>query len=82
MRITCYALFERQYVQMIKHVIPLCKNPTNIYHLNLFRIVEIIYHLYIKYELYNLEYNKYTGFSMNANSYMEQWVSGVIIIHS
>ena len=39
-------------------MIPLCKNSTDRYHLNILRIIVIIYHIYIEYELYNLSYTK------------------------
>ena len=42
--------------------IPFCKILTNRYHLNLLMIVTLIYHIYIEYELYNLEYHENMGF--------------------
>ena len=61
-RMTCYDLFKRQYKQMRKKIIPLCKNSPNRYDLNLLRIITLIYHMYIEYELCNLAYNKNTVF--------------------
>ena len=58
MRITCNSISERQHKHMRQILIPLCKNPTDIYHLNILRIIKIIYHLYIGCEFYNLEYTK------------------------
>ena len=46
---------------MIKMLIPLCVKSTDIYHLNILMIIEIIYHIYIEWELNNLAYNKNTG---------------------
>ena len=53
---------------MRKKSIPLCKNPIDRYYLNIFRIIKLIYHMSIEYELYNLAYNKTQIFSMNINS--------------
>ena len=53
-RITFTSIFEIQHKQMRKILIPLCKKSTEIYHLNISRIIAIIYHIYIERELYNL----------------------------
>ena len=42
---------------MRKIFIPVCKYLTGRYNLNILRIITLIYHIYIEYELYNLEYN-------------------------
>ena len=49
-------IFQRQNKQMRKMLIPLCNNSTDIYHLNVLRVFNIIYHMYIKCESYYLEY--------------------------
>ena len=49
-RLPYSGLFERQYKQIRKIFIPLCKNSTNRYHLNILRIITPIYHMYIEYE--------------------------------
>ena len=64
-----------------KILIPLCKNPTDIYHLSTLRIIAIVYHIYIECELYNLEYKK-RGISLNRNSKIQQLLIGKIINHS
>ena len=55
MILTCYSLFERQYIHTRKKK-TLCKSSTNRYHFNILRIITFIYHMYIEYELYNLAY--------------------------
>ena len=42
-------------------MISLCKNSTDRYHLNILSIIDIIYHMYIEYELYLLAYIKNPG---------------------
>ena len=59
--LTCSGLFERHYKQMRKIFILLCKNLTDKYHLNISRIITLIYHIFIEYESYNLAYNKTLG---------------------
>ena len=54
MRIICEGLFQREHRQMTKLSIPLYKHSTNGYHLNILRIIAIVYHLYIESGLYNL----------------------------
>ena len=43
---------------MVEIFIPLCKNSTNRYPLNILTIITLIYHMYIEYKLYNLSFNK------------------------
>ena len=62
MIIACSDLFERQYKQMIIFFVLFCKKSPSRYYLNLLRTIELFYHLYIQHEIYNLEYNKNTGF--------------------
>ena len=71
--LTCSGLSERQYEQMRKRFIPLCKKSIGRYHLNILRIITLIYHMYIEYELYNLTYNKTTGLI-----YENQFISATI----
>ena len=47
---------------MRKTFIPLCKKSTDRYHFNILRIITLIYHMYIEYELYNLAENITPGF--------------------
>ena len=61
MRLIRSGLYERQYKQMRKIFIPLCKKSPYKYNLNMLRIIVLIYHMYIEYELYNLAYNKNPG---------------------
>ena len=56
MRLIFKGLFQREHQQIKKLMIPVCKNSTDIYHLNVLIIIAIIYHLYIERELYNLDY--------------------------
>ena len=42
---------------MRKIFITLCKNSTDKYHLNILKIIALIYHIYTEYEFYNLAYN-------------------------
>ena len=58
MRIICEGLFQREHRHMTKLSIPLYKHSTNGYHLNILRIIAIVYHLYIESGLYNLAYAK------------------------
>ena len=46
---------------MRKMLILLCKIFTDRYHLNILRIIAIIYHIYIGCELYNLAYGNKMG---------------------
>ena len=48
-RLTYSGLFERQYKQMIKIFITLCKNSTERYSSNILRIITLINHMYIEY---------------------------------
>ena len=65
-----------------KHSFSCVKNTTETYRLNLLSIIKLVYHMYIEYELYKLAYKKIMVFPMKINSYMEPWVSWMIIIHS
>ena len=76
MRPKVSTLSQRQYIQMRFFIIPLCKKSTDRYHLNILRIIPLIYHMFIEYELYNLTYNKNTGFLYKyrfINSTMGRW---------
>ena len=53
MRVTCAKLFQIQHQQMKKVLIPLRKYFTERYYLNIFRIIAVIYHIYIGCEIYN-----------------------------
>ena len=66
MRLTCSGIFDRKYIYMI-FFITLCKKSTGVSFLNILRIITIIYHMYIGYELYNLAYLK-RFFYMNIYS--------------
>ena len=66
---------------MKKIFIPLSKKSPNGYYFNLLRIIALVYHIYIKYELCKLAKNNNTGFSMKVNICREQWVSGMNIIN-
>ena len=57
-RIMCTSIFEIKHKHKRKIFIPLCTNSTDRYHLNKLKIIAIIYHNYIEYKLYNLEYTK------------------------
>ena len=57
-RTLCTSIFERQHKEMIKILIHLCKKSTDRYHLNILRIITIIYHIHIECELYNLSYTE------------------------
>ena len=81
MWIICDSIFGRQHNQIRKILIPLCKKSTYRYHLNILRIVSIVYHIYIECELYNLAYTRIWMWYMKMNSYVQQWVSGMIMIH-
>ena len=56
MRLICDHIFQRQHHQIIKLVITLCKHSIDRYNLNIMRIIGIIYHIHIGFELYNLAY--------------------------
>ena len=61
---------------MTKLLTPLCKNSTDIYHLNILRTIAIIYHINIEYELYNLAYINKPGWCYEQefiNSTMGKW---------
>ena len=53
MRVVCDHIFKRKHQQMTKILIPLCKNYTDRYHLNILRIIAIVYHIYIEFEFYS-----------------------------
>ena len=55
-RVIYTSLFQMQHKQMTKILIPLCKYSTDRYHLYILIIITIIYHIYIKCELYILAY--------------------------
>ena len=67
MRMKYSSLYEIQFKRG-GGFIPLCKRSPVIYYLNLLRIITLVYHMYIEYGLYNLEY---TGFYMKVNPYKE-----------
>ena len=63
--------------------IPLSKQSHNIYYLNLLRIITLVYHMYIEYELYNLAYIKHTGFiceSQFIEGTMSKWDYHYILV--
>ena len=47
MRVLRDSIFQRQPKQMTKILIPSCRNSTDIYHLNILRIITIIYQIFI-----------------------------------
>ena len=57
-KLICDHKFQKQHKQTRKILILLCKNSTDRYHLNILRIITIIYHIYIECESYNLAYKK------------------------
>ena len=54
MIVICESVFQAQQWSMNKMLIPLYKNTSDIYHLNILIIIAIICHIYIESELYNL----------------------------
>ena len=58
MRVICDSIFQIQHLKMKKMLILLCKNSSGRYHLNILRIIAIIYHINIERELYNLACEK------------------------
>ena len=57
MRDTCAQLFVGKYKQLRKRFIHFCLNSPDIYYFNILRIITLVYHMYIDYEIYNLAYN-------------------------
>ena len=57
MRDTCDEIFRKQYIQLMTLFIPLRHDSHDRYYLNLFRIITILYHLYIYYEIDHMAYN-------------------------
>ena len=39
-------------------MMPLCKNTSEIYHINILIVINIIYHIYIEIKLYQLAYRR------------------------
>ena len=79
---TCDQLFIGQYIQLRTLLIHLCLKSPDVYSFNIFSIITLSYQMYIEYEIYNLAYNTRKIFSMTVYSYMEQWVSGMMVLHS
>ena len=55
------SLFQGEHQHMTTLLIPLCKNSTDIYHVNILGIPAIIIQIYIECEGYNLAYINKTG---------------------
>ena len=79
---TCDSIFARQHKQTRKILITSCKYSNDRYHLIKLRLITIIYHIYIECEWYNLAYIKNLFWSMNMDWWVQQWVGGMIMIHS
>ena len=57
-------------------LIPLCKNNNERYHFNILRIINIIYHIYIESEFYQLAYgtvHNYYPLVYFSNKKMVKW---------
>ena len=67
MRVTCERIFQRQHLTNKKQLIPLCKNTIERYHFNILIIINIIYHIYIESELYQLEYGRAQNFHLQED---------------
>ena len=58
MRDTRAQLFIEQYMHLRTILIPLCINSPEGFCFKSIKFITLLYHLYIEYEIYNLEYNK------------------------
>ena len=75
MILACTELFKVQYILMIVK-----KSTDRYYYFNILKIITLIYHMYIDYELYNLANNKNTGFLQKHQFISSNWLNGMITI--
>ena len=55
---TCDELFINKYEQLRKTFIPLCLESHDRYCFNILRIITLLYHFYIQYEIYHMAHKK------------------------
>ena len=58
MRETCNKIYRKQYIQLRDIFITLFLESHDIYYLNIFIMIKLLYHLYIEHEIYYLSYFK------------------------
>ena len=58
MRVTRESKFQIQHLTIENIFITLCKTTSEIYNFNILRIINILHHIYIENELYQLAYGR------------------------
>ena len=56
--VTCERIFQRQHLTMKTMLVTLCKNTSERYHFNILIFINILYHIYVESELYQLAYGR------------------------
>ena len=70
----CHDLFRKQYIQLMILFIYFCLKSHDRYYFNILRMITLLYHFYIEYEIYHTAYNKVINL-LNGHVLVERTMS-------